>query len=195
MGSAFGQEVSRYSFNIGGGFTQTVGNTGRNLDDGWNIQGGGGVNFGPYAGLMVDLGYNSLGINSATLTNIGVPGGDVHIFSATLDPIVHLTPHSHFDVYVTGGGGVYHWYQEFTAPTVATGYGYNPFFGLYPAAFPANQILSSYSVNKPGVDVGAGIALGTKWHGKFYAEARYNRIFMGSNQHADYVPVTFGFRW
>jgi NAD(P)-dependent dehydrogenase (short-subunit alcohol dehydrogenase family) len=27
------------------------------------------------------------------------------------------------------------------------------------------------------------------------AEARYNRIFMGNNQHTDYVPVTFGFRW
>jgi NAD(P)-dependent dehydrogenase (short-subunit alcohol dehydrogenase family) len=27
------------------------------------------------------------------------------------------------------------------------------------------------------------------------AEARYNRIFMGNNQHTDYIPVTFGFRW
>jgi hypothetical protein len=49
-------------------------------------------------------------------------------------------------------------------------------------------------VNKPGIDAGAGIAFGTKWHGKVFAEARYDRIFMG-NFHTDYVPVSFGFRW
>jgi hypothetical protein len=26
------------------------------------------------------------------LNNLGYPGGDVHVFSATLDPIVHLHP-------------------------------------------------------------------------------------------------------
>ena len=126
---------------------------------------------------------------------LGVPGGDIHVFSATLDPIVHLTPHGHFDLYVTGGGGLYHMYQEFTQPTVATAFGFNPFFGYYSGLVPATQVLSSYSVNKPGVDIGAGVALGTKWHGKFFAEARYNRIFMTNGFHADYVPVSFGFRW
>jgi hypothetical protein len=43
------------------------------------------------------------------------------------------------------------------------------------------------------VDIGAGIALGSKWHGKFYA-ARYNRIFIGYERHTDYIPVSFGFR-
>jgi hypothetical protein len=57
-----------------------------------------------------------------------------------------------------------------------------------------NQILASYSVNKPGMNIGAGAAGGTKWHGKVFAEARWDRIFM-SNFHVDYIPVTFGFRW
>jgi hypothetical protein len=34
------------------------------------------------------------------------------------------------------------------------------------------------------VNGGLGIALGTKWHGKFFAEARYDRIFMGNDRHA-----------
>ena len=144
---------------------------------------------------MVDLGYNSFGINSATLSNIGVPGGDVHVVSATLDPIVHLTPHSHFDVYIVGGGGMYRRQQDFTAPSTATFTGFDPFVGFFPVAAPATQILSSYSVIKPGVDIGAGVALGTRWHGKFFAEARYNRIYMGADRHTDYIPVTFGFRW
>jgi hypothetical protein len=37
--------------------------------------------------------------------------------------------------------------------------------------------------------------LGTKWHGKVFAEARYVHIFMNNGTRADYVPVTFGFRW
>jgi hypothetical protein len=190
------QETSRFSFDIGGGFTQPVGNTGRHLDEGWNVGGGFGYNFSQYFGAMVDLNYNSFGINSVTLGNLGFPDGNLHIFSATLDPIVHLTPRSHFDLYVTGGGGIYHRNQEFTQPSTATVTAFDPFFGgFFPVSVPTTEILAAYSVNKPGVDVGAGIAIGTKWHGKIFAEARYNRIFMGNNLHTDYIPVTFGFRW
>src|SRR5262249_25709194 len=104
---AAGQEFHRYTYDFGGGFTQPVGNTGRHLDEGWNIGGGVGVNFNSYLGAMVQLGYNSFGINSASLNAAGFPGGDVHIFSATVDPIVHLNPHGHVDFYIVGGGGLY----------------------------------------------------------------------------------------
>jgi len=194
IGAVSAQETSRFAFSVGAGFAAPVGNTGRQLDDGWNAGGGFGMNFSPYAGALIDLDYNSFGINSGTLANIGVPGGGLHVFSATLDPIVHLNPKGHVDVYVTGGGGIYHRYQDFTAPSVGGATGFDPFFGFYPVAVPTTLILSSYTVNKPGIDVGAGIAFGSKWHGKFFAEAKYNRIFMGQ-YHTDYVPVTFGFRW
>jgi hypothetical protein len=59
---------------------------------------------------------------------------------------------------------------------------------------PVTQILSSYSVNKPGLDIGAGIAMGTRFHGKIFLEAKYERMFLG-NYHMDYLPVTAGFRW
>jgi hypothetical protein len=189
------QETSHLSFSVGAGFTTPVGTTGRNLDQGWNAGGGIGWKFNPYVGALIDLNYNSMGINSGTLSNLGgFPGGNVHIFAATLDPIVHITPHSRADIYVTGGGGLYHETTEFTAPTVAAVTGFNPFFGFYTFGVPATQVLSSYTVNKPGVDGGLGIAFGSKWHGKFFAEAKYNRVFTGA-YHTDYVPVTFGFRW
>jgi len=189
------QEVPRFTANFGGGFTQGVGNTGRHLDNGWNIQGGVGYNFSSYVGAMVQTEFNSLGINSTTLNNAGFPGGDVHVFSATLDPIVHLVPRSHIDLYIIGGGGLYHRYQEFTAPSVSTITGFDPFFGFYSAAVPSTQVLASYSVNKPGANIGAGVAFGTKWRAKLYAEARYHHIFMSNGQRMDYVPVTFGVRW
>jgi len=189
------QETQRLAFDIGGGFTQTVGNTGRNLDNGWNIGGGVGYNFSPYLGAMVQTNFNSMGINSTTLNNLGFPGGDVHVFSATIDPIVHLHPRGHFDVYLVGGGGLYHVYQEFTAPTIATVTGFDPFFGFFNAGVPTTAVVASSSVNKPGANIGAGIALGTAWRAKFYAEARWNHVFMSNNQRMDYVPVTFGVRW
>ena len=104
-------------------------------------------------------------------------------------------PHGPVDAYVIGGGGVYHRTQEFTTPTTATFTAFDPFFGFYQAGVAANQVLASYSVVKPGVNIGAGVAFGTRWHAKFYAEARYHKIFLGNDRHTDYIPVTFGVRW
>jgi hypothetical protein len=188
------QETPKFTFSLGGGFTEPVGATGSQLNTGWNIRGGAGFNFTSHVGANVDLGFDDLGINSTTLADIGVRGGSVHVFSATLDPIVHLNPHGHVDFYITGGGGLFHWYQQFTQPSVAIVPGFNPFFGFYPTAVPTNQILAYYSVNKPGVDIGAGIAFGGIGHGKFFAEARYDHIYM-ARSHVDYIPATFGFRW
>ena len=187
------QEVPRFTFSGGAGFTTPRGVAGENLDYGWNIAAGAGVNFSSHLGVMLDLGYNSMGINSTTLTNLGFGGGNLNVFSATIDPIVHLMPKGPVDVYITGGGGYYRQSQDFTQPTIVSGTGFDPFFGFYPAVYPANVVVSSYSVNKPGFDIGAGVEFGNKWGGKFFAEAKYNRIFAGG-YYTDYIPVTFGFR-
>ena len=187
------QETPKLALSVGGGFTTPIGRTGTNLDTGWNVGGGAGINFNPYIGAMVNVRYNSMGINSAALSNLGFGGGNLNVFSATIDPIVHLNPKGHVDVYITAGGGYFRQEQQFTQPGVVTGTGFNPFFGFYPVAFGTNIVVADYSVNKPGVDGGVGIAFGSKWGGKFFAEARYERIFLG-DRHTDYLPVTFGFR-
>ena len=194
-GALSAQETPKFSFDIGGGFTQPVGSTGMQLNDGWNVQGGAGYNFSPHLGAMLQVNYNAMGINSSTLNTLGFPGGDVHVLSATVEPIIHLHPKGRIDPYIVGGGGLYHIYDEFTQPTVATITGFSPFFGFFPAQVAATQVLSSYSINKPGFNVGAGISIGTKYKGKFFAEARWDHIFMSNYGHMDYVPVSFGFRW
>jgi len=187
------QETPRFAFSAGAGFTTPVGRTSSIVDTGWNVRAGAGVNVNHYFGVMVDLGYDSMGVRAPVLDNLGFGGGSLNVFSATLNPVVHLVPKSSVDIYLTGGGGMYRQSREFTQPGVANGVGFDPFFGYYPYATPVNVIVDSYSVIKPGVDAGMGIAFGKKWGGKFFAEARYNRIFLG-NRHTDYVPVTFGFR-
>ncbi len=190
LGTLNAQEVSRFSFEVGGGFTKTVGNTGRYLDDGWNVKGGVGFNFNNYFGALAEVGYNSLGFNGATLAGLGYPGGQVNVFSATIDPIVHLTPRSHFDLYAIGGGGLYRWDQQFGHPGGVV----TPFnTGSLPIVIPS--LAGDYSVNKPGWNAGMGVAFGTKWHGKIFAEARYAHVFLNNNMRGDFVPVTFGFRW
>lgn len=194
IGTIHAQETPRFTFNAGAGFTQSVGETGRRLDPGWNASLGAGFNFSPYIGVMAQFNDSHMGINNATLNNLGFPGGDVNVASVTLDPVVHFNPRGPVDLYLIGGGGLYHWRQEFTAPTVAVFNGFDPFFGFFQTAVPASEVLTSYSVNKPGVNGGVGLSFGTKWHAKFYAEARYHRVIFGS-YHADMLPVTFGVRW
>jgi Outer membrane protein beta-barrel domain len=192
IGTLSAQEVSRFSFDLGAGFTSPVGNTSNYLGEAWNIQGGVGLNLTSHIGAMLQVDYNSFGINSVALNNAGYPGGDIHTFSATIDPIYHFNPKGHIDPYVIGGGGLYHWYQQLSAP--APGAVITPFNGgSFPLVEPSTG--DEYSVNKPGFNVGAGVALGTKWHGKVFAEARYVHIFLNNGQRADYVPATFGFRW
>jgi len=58
----------------------------------------------------------------------------------------------------------------------------------------SQPVLASYSINKPGFDAGAGVSFGSRWRAKFYAEARYNRMF-ANGPDTDFIPVTFGVRW
>jgi hypothetical protein len=64
-----------------------------------------------------------------------------------------------------------------------------------PASTAFGNPISDYSVNKPGVDIGVGMAFGSKWRGKFFGEAHYDRVFDNNHYHTNFLPVTFGYRW
>jgi opacity protein-like surface antigen len=191
-GALNAQEVPPFSFAIGGGYTNSLGTAGRYLDNGWNLQAGVGYNFNSYLGAMLDFNYSSLGVNSATLANIGAPGGNVNIASFTIDPIVHLHRKGPVDFYLIGGGGLYHRYDDLTAPSVGFGPVPTP-FGFFNAPIAGETVIASYSINKPGFNAGAGVTFGTRWHAKLYAEARYTRMLTSTP--TDYIPVTVGVRW
>jgi hypothetical protein len=194
-GSARAQEAPRFTFNLGAGFTNPTGTAGDRLNTGWNFDLGGGVNLNRYVGALLKWNYNNLGMNAATLNGLGFPGGDIRVWSLTAEPIVHLFPERHFDVYLTGGGGLYHQVRELTRPAIIGTYVYNPIVGSYPAVVPVNLALESASVNKPGFNGGIGITLGTKWNAKFYVETQFHRMFLDHGLTLDYIPVTFGVRW
>lgn len=188
------QEFSRFSYGIGAGFTTPAGEAGRVADMGWNIRGSGGYNFTRRFAVDFNVGYDSMGVNSATLSNIGTTGGELSVFSFTLDPKVHLTPRSKVDLYVFGGGGYFRQEEEFSQPSTNTNPGYYPVLGYY-QGFSSGGGVGNYSVNKAGIDAGLGVGIKSLGSGKIFAEARYDRIFLTNGYHSDFIPVTFGYRW
>ena len=190
-----GQESPKYTFDLGAGFTESVGSTSRVLNGtGYNLEGGAGLNIGHGLGVKLDLGYYNFGVNSSTLTSIGAANGNVNVFTTQINPVYHVRAIKGADFYVTGGGGLFHQNVQFSGGALGTTTASLPFFGLLPNGGVGNQVLSSYSVNKPGYDVGGGVEWATKWHGKVFAEARYEHMF-NTDTHTDFIPVTFGFRW
>ena len=201
-GTLGAQEFPRFAFDAGAGFTTPVGNTGSSLDVGWNVRGGVGYNFAPWLGAMVDFGFDNMGINSTSLAGLAVGGGTVRVFSTTFDPIVHLTPKRHFDLYVTGGGGFYRKVTSFTDPEEVEecyyfcGIGYE------------NVVVSHFSSNKGGLNIGVGFShkLGRESTGgigrtRLFAEARYLWINTPGFSDPDglgttgLIPVTIGVRY
>jgi opacity protein-like surface antigen len=196
IGAAYPQsEVPRFSGSIGAGFTLPVYGTGERFDGGWNAGAGVGYNLSKYLGIEGQFQFNDLDVNSTTLTGLGYPDGYMHMWSLTLDPVIHFAPSNKFNPYIIGGGGLYYRTIDFTAPALANGFGFDPFFGVYPATIVANQILSSNSVYKPGFNAGAGfsIPLGSSKM-KLFAEARYHYMYTAPRG-TSILPVTFGIRW
>jgi opacity protein-like surface antigen len=191
------QNTNRFTFEIGGGFTEPAKHAANRLDTGYNLTVGGGINFTPHFGIVGEFGYNELGVTSAVLQREGVPDGSGRIYSLTLNPIVHFNPRGRFDAYIVGGGGYYRRTIEFTEPSVITVTAFDPFFGVfYPANIPANTVLGSFTQNKGGLNIGAGVSLRVRGdsNAKFFAESRYHYIFT-SPVGTGLLPVTFGFRW
>lgn len=187
------QESNRFTYGLGAGFTTGVGTTGSYVDMGWNVRGNAGINFNNWLGVNLNVGYDSMGINSATLANIGAPGGFMSVFSMTVDPEVHLTPKRRADLYVFGGGGWFRQEEEFSQPSTNLTPPSYPTLGFY-SGF-SNSAVGNYSVNKAGIDAGLGVNIKALGSGKIFAEARYDRIFLTNGYHSDFVPVTFGYRW
>ena len=166
----------------------------RTSNVGWDISAGAGIT-GKHAGIMLDFLYDDTGINGATLSQVGAPQGNVHTWGFTLDPVFHLTQEGPVDLYVTGGGGIYHRDIQFSQPGFAEVGFFSPWFGYYPGVIGVNQVLASYDLYKGGVDGGVGMSvrLGSS-RVKAFAEARYHYIFTSPTA-TTMIPVTVGLRW
>ncbi len=116
---------------VGAGLNVPSGNTGNVAIVGYSINLGGGWMFNDRIGVLAEYTFNRGNIPHNTLTNIGEPDGNVHVWSLTLDPIIYYKTSGHLGGYVIGGGGFYRKLTTFTEPVYAGNY-CDYFYGCYP---------------------------------------------------------------
>ena len=168
------EELHHLTLNVGGGVSPLVGSIGSRLNTGWNLTAGVGYRVDPHFSTALQFSYNGFGVSRRVLNEANVPGGTAHMWSITLDPKLNFRPGNRVSPYVVGGAGYYRRTVEFTAPTTAPAFVFDPFFGVfYTALVPANQVLGTITRDGAGGSLGAGIDFGISHATSFFTEARY----------------------
>ena len=199
---------SKLAFEAGGGANPPVGNTSSYLTWGGNFTVGGGLHFSRGISLLAEYQFLDDKLPGNLIAETGANGGNAHIWSLTLDPVIDLFPKSTNSVYVTGGGGFYRKVTNFTDPQEAEYCDY-----YYCGVATENVVVGHFSSNQGGWNVGAGFThrvggLSGDGRMKLFAEARFLDVDtpavdsspngLGTTTVAagtKVVPVTLGVRW
>lgn len=191
--SAYQSRWDRLAVEAGGGFTAPLGNSSGDLTWGWNFRGGLGYNVNKKVAVLAEYEFDYNKIPGRILSEVGTPGGNVHTWSLTLDPEWKYKTAGNWGGYIIGGGGFYRQLTSFTEPVLVQGL-YCTYFYCYPIYYTANAVVSHYSSNQGGLNIGTGVTLGNWNQAKFFAEARYEWLDTPGHS-TQIVPVTFGIRW
>jgi hypothetical protein len=217
---------AKYTFVVGGGFTLPAGGSHNYLAPSYNIQAGVGRNFNKTYSVQAEFDWANFGFQTSTLNNLldiynstcsggcGLTqlGGNSHVWSFTLDPIMNFYTSDTWGAYVIGGGGFYHKTANFTIPSI--GQYCDPFYGCF--TYQANQTIDKYTSNAFGVNGGLGLTYKASRFSavRFYVEGRYvytfnsKRNFSYGDQNGNgfnvfpqnsaktgFIPITFGVRF
>lgn len=206
-GSAHGYR-SKLAFEAGGGFNAPTSDSSPYVTWGGNFTVGGGLHLNKMVTLLAEYQFIDDKLPGNLIAETGASGGNAHIWSLTLDPVIDLMPTKHNSIYVTGGGGFYRKVTNFTDPVPAE---YCTYY--YCGVAYQNVTVGHFSSNQGGWSVGAGFThrMGGMYGDsktQLFAEARYLDImtpevnsspnglgttFIGSD--TKLVPVTFGVRF
>jgi hypothetical protein len=199
---------SRMAFETGSGFSGPTSDSSPYITWGGNLTVGAGLHFTKRITVLAEYQFIDDKLPGKIIAETGATGGNAHIWSLTLDPVIDLFPKSHNDVYVTGGGGFYRKVTNFTDPQPTLYCDY-----YYCGITYQNAVVGHFSSNQGGWNVGAGYA--HRFGGMYgdskmqvFAEARYLDVltpevnsspnglgttFIGKD--TKIVPVTFGVRF
>lgn len=196
-----GRPGRQYAFEGGAGFNAPIGNDQPYITWGGNFNVGGGLRFSRRLSLLAEYQFIDDKLPGAFVA-AGNPagggngsGGNTHIQSITLDPVLELFPKASNGVYLVGGGGWYHKSTNFTVQECCDFYGY-----------PVSVNAASFASNQGGFNLGFGIyhRMGGVYGdgtAKLFAEARYTWIDtpkIGETNglgRTELIPVNLGVRW
>jgi hypothetical protein len=167
--------MSSLAFEVGGGLSAPVDKN--YITWGGNFTLGAGVNFNRQFAMLAEYQFIDDKLPGKLIAETGATGGNAHIWSLTLAPVVSLMPRSSNDVYLTGGGGFYRKVTNFTDPALAQYCNY-----FYCGLVQVNQVVGHFSSNQPGWNIGGGYQhrMGGMFNDskmKFFVEARYLKIY------------------
>jgi hypothetical protein len=172
---AYRSRLDHLAIEAGAGLTSPIGSDTQFVTYGYNITAGAGWNFNSKFGALIEYQFNRNKIPGATLSLVGVPGGNVNTYSFTVDPIYNFAKFGKFGGYVTGGGGFYRKVTNYTSPEQTTYC--DPYYGCGPGY--QNTTVGHFSSNQGGFNVGGGVtyaAFGEESRAKLYAELRYEWV-------------------
>lgn len=200
-GQQSSSRLGHLSFELGGGFNAPIGNDNPYITWGGNLTLGVGRQFTRHIGALVEYQFIDDKLPGKFLSAVGTPGGNTHIWSFTVDPILYLRPvdHAGWNAYAVGGGGFYRKVTNFNSavPVVYCGY-----FGFCVGGY-ENATVASFSSNQGGMNVGLGFTHSiADSRARYFAEARYlwvdsprsstSQVGTGTTE---LLPVTLGVRW
>ena len=196
------------TFEAGGGGNAPTNESSPYITWGGNFTFGVGANFTRMIALMAEYQFIDDKLPGAIIAETGANGGNAHIWSLTLDPVIDLFPKSENTIYVTGGGGFYRKVTSFTDPQQALYCDY-----YFCGVVIVNQVVGHFSSNQSGWSAGAGFEhkMGGMYGDsllKLFAEARYLDVDTPAvsaspnglgpatiGAHTRLIPVTFGVRF
>jgi hypothetical protein len=196
------------AFEAGGGASGPVGSSGNYITWGGNFTGGAGVHFSRGFSILAEYQFIDDKLPGAIIAETGANGGNAHIWSLTLAPVIDLFPKHDNSVYITGGGGFYRKVTNFTDPEEAE---YCEYY--YCGTTTENEVVGHFSSNQGGWNVGGGFThrVGGVYNDgtmKLFAEARYLDVMSPASAIAPnglntatvgagtkLIPITLGLRW
>jgi len=194
--------TSRLAFEAGGGFNSPAPDS-PDITWGGNVTLGAGYRFNPMFSTLIEYQFISNKLPGSLIAEAGSDGGNAHIWSFTVAPVVDLFPKGRFDAYVTGGGGFYRKVTNFTNPQPFIYCNY-----FYCGIYTQDVVVGHFSSNQGGWNVGMGIAHRFGGNMKLFAEARYLDVLtpavttepngLGTTTveaGTRLLPVTIGVRW
>lgn len=207
-GGGGGGIMSHMTYVVGGGANAPSSDSSPYITWGGNFTVGAGYRYNQMLSLMLEYQYIDDKLPGAIIAEAGATGGNVHIWSFSLDPVLDLTPKKPLDFYAVGGGGFYRAVTSFTDPEQSQ---YCTYF--YCGVVTQNVVVGHYSSNQGGWSIGGGLAHRfAGWNGdgkmKVFAEARYLDVMtpaittqanglgtttVGSD--TKIIPVTFGLKF
>ena len=156
-----------------------------------NILVGGGYNFTPHVAGLLEFQYDHFSLSNSALQAFNQPDGFVRFWSLSLSPRYDFNPQGRFDVYATGGYGLYARELAFTDPSQIQQF-CDPYYGYCETS--GAPVIASFTNYRGGVNLGGGASYALGSSGvKVFTDVRYNRIVSHSSN--QFITLTFGIRY